>query len=305
MNRKAANTVPVRSFADGVVGPRFGIRSERASDGNRLLHRHDYFEVIFFVSSCASQRIAIHEHLSRRGSIFFISPMTAHQVRFSESDSCYVIYFDLGFLRPDLSSSDEIDLELLTRAPELAAFVYQQEIDFTLSESDTESLLKLCQRMEAETSAPRLCSTEMIRSLLTQLLASVAQRHEADIRQLMREQPPCGGAERHVKGVMKFIAANLLERLSLADAAKAVCVSPNYLASLLKRETGSTFVELVTEKRMDTAGELLAFTNMRVSQVAAAAGFADFDYFCRRFKQVVGCSPLEFRAQHSIATTQR
>jgi AraC-like DNA-binding protein len=304
MSRKAANTVPIRSFADGVVGPRFGIRSERASDGNRLLHRHDYFEVIFFVSSCASQRIAIHEHPSRRGSIFFISPMTAHQVRFSESDSCYVIYFDLGFLRPDLSSGEELDLDLLNRAPELAAFAYQQQIDFTLSETDTECLLELCRRMESEASSSRLCSNEIVRSLLTQMLASVVQRHEADICRLMREQPPCGGTERHVRGVMKFIADNLLEKVSLADAAKAVCVSPNYLASLLKRETGSTFVELVTEKRMDIASELLAFSNMRVSQVAAAAGFADFDYFCRRFKQVVGCSPLEFRAKHSIATTR-
>lgn len=50
-----------------------------------------------------------------------------------------------------------------------------------------------------------------------------------------------------------------------------MCI-PNYLASILKREKGNTFIELVTEKRMDTASELLVFTHLRVSQIAAAAG---------------------------------
>lgn len=56
---------------------------------------------------------------------------------------------------------------------------------------------------------------------------------------------------------------------------------------------------------MDRACELLSFTDLRVSQIGDAAGFADFDYFCRRFKQVVGCTPLEFRARHAVAAVKR
>jgi len=304
MNANSSSVVPVRSYADGLAGRRFGIRSGRMTAGNRSLHRHDYFEVLFFASSAASQRISIREHVSRRGSIFFISPMTAHQVRFSEGDSCYVIYFDHGFLRPELSASNEIDIELLSRAPELAPFVYQPDIDFELSDAEVEHFMMLCDRMLAESVKPSLYANEISRAYLIQLLAGVAQRYESRIRVLMRERPPGGGGERHVKGVMKFIATNLAGKTSLAQAADAVSVSPNYLAGLLKRETGCTFVELVTRKRMDAACELLAFTSMRVMQVGYAAGFDDVDYFCRRFKQVVGCTPLEFRKRHSINTSE-
>ena len=271
--------------------------------GNRALHRHDYFEVLFFASGNSSQRISIWEHVTRRGSIFFVSPMTAHQIRFSEDDACFVIYFDLGFLRPELAGAgfEEIDVELLSRAPELAPFVYQSEIDFELNDAEIVQLTSLCERMLEESTKVSLYADDIARACLIQLLANLAQRYESQIRVLMRERPPGGGGERHVKGVMKFIATSLTKKISLSQAADAVSVSPNYLAALLKRETGCTFVELLTRKRMEAACELLAFTKLRVMQVAYAAGFDDVDYFCRRFKQVLGSTPLDFRKVHSIS----
>ncbi|HEY1940846.1 MAG TPA: AraC family transcriptional regulator [Roseiarcus sp.] len=296
-----ADVVPIRSYADDDRGARFGIRSGSVTVGNLLPHRHDYFEILFFVSGGASQRISIRECEGRSGSIFFVAPMTPHQMRFRPSDSCFIIYFDLAFLRPEFGSSIEIDAELLSRVPELAPFAYQKDIDFVLSDGDVGLLKSLCDRMVAERQAARLCSWEVIRSQLVLLLCEVAQRYEREIVTLMRERPPGGGAERHVKGVMKFIAGNLDKKIMLTDAADKVAVSPNYLATLLKRETGKTFVELVTEKRIDRACELLTFTGMRVSQISDAVGFVDFDYFCRRFKQITGETALQFRARNAVA----
>lgn len=294
--------VAVRSFAERGIGPRFGIKSERMANGSCPLHRHDYFEVMFCFSTAAAQRVAIHEYAARRGSIFFISPMVAHQLRFDSTQSCYVLYFDLSFLRPDMPDPPAaIDYALLKRVPQLAPFVYQEHIDFLLSEGDIALLKPLCDRMLAERTNPRLCSEEVIRSELALLLAEVTQRYERRISELMRERPPGGGCERHVKGVIKFISDNLDRKISLTDAADKVAVSPNYLASLLKRELGKTFVQLVTEKRMDRARELLSFTDTHISKIAYISGFEDPNYFCKRFKQLYGCAPMEFRANHVVA----
>ncbi len=301
MSASLPKTIPVCSYADGLIGPRFGIRSEHTTAGNRAPHRHDYFEILFFASSGARQHISLREYVSRRGSLFYISPMKPHQMCFSELDECFVIYFDLGFLRPDLASYGDIDLELLARAPELAPFVYQEEIDFELSDAEVKRYLDLCQNMLAQSVKSSMFATEIIRADLVHLLAEVSQRYELRIRELMQQRPPSGGSERHVKSVIKYIDANLKSKISLSEAASAVAVSPNYLASLLKRETGSTFVELLTRKRMEAACELLAFTSMRVTEVAYECSFDDFDYFCRRFKQVVGCTPLEHRKNHSVS----
>jgi AraC-like DNA-binding protein len=298
---KQSEPVPIRSYAEeGVTRPRFGIRSGAMTAGNRLLHRHDYFEVLFFASEASAQRIALREHVTRRGSIFFISPMTPHQVRFDAEATCYVLYFDAAFLRPDVTDEGDIDMEMLARVPELAPFVYQRDLDYVLDPESLAGMQAMCERMLSETQAPRLCSREVIRAHLSLLLAEVAQKYETQIRALMHERPPGGGTERHVKGVMRFIDRNLTGNATLSDAARSVAVSPNYLATLLKRETGKTYVELVTERRVERAAELLSFTGMRISQVADEAGFSDAEYFSRRFKQVTGLSPRQFRDKYAI-----
>lgn len=291
--------VPVQSFADTLVGPRFGIRSQKMAAGDRRLHRHDYFEILFFVASGAPQRIYLRDCLSRRGSIFFISPMTPHQPRFGPDDACYVIYFDLAYLHRGHASL-QVGPETLARLPELAPFLFQHDIDYALTDAQVELLQGLCERMLREQHEPRACSQEVIRANLTLLLAEVSQSYEADIRALMRKQLPTGGGERHVQRALDFIERHLAEKLTLSQAAEAAAVSPNYLATLLKRETGQTFVELVTGRRMDKACELLSYTRLRVSQVGDAVGFFDVDYFCRRFKQVMGCTPMDYRATHRL-----
>lgn len=301
---KQADYVQVRSFAEeGATRPRFGIRSGAMTAGNRLLHRHDYFEVLFFASEASDQRIALREYVTRRGSIFFISPMTPHQVRFDANAACYVLYFDATFLSPDVSDQGDIDMEMLARAPELAPFVYQHDLDFVLGQDSLGRIQGMCDRMLAESNTARLCSKEVIRANLIMLLAEVTQLYEPQIRALMHDRPPLGGSERHVKGVMRFIDRNLTGNATLSDAARSVAVSPNYLATLLKRETGKTYVELVTERRVERAAELLSFTNLRVSQIAGEAGFSDAEYFSRRFKQMTGLSPLQFREKYAIDGT--
>ncbi len=297
--------VPVVSYADKAIGPRFGVRAGHITPKDLLLHRHDYFEIWFFVTSASTQRISMREHITRRGSIFFIPPMTPHQPRFDVDDACFVLYFDLSFLRPELHDSPtEIDSDLLARVPELAPFFYQKDIDFILSDDDVDTLKSYCDRIVVEQKQPRMCSEQIIRCQLVQLMAAVTRRYEHEIRELIHTAPPCGGAHQHVKKTVKLIEANLFKPVSLTKAARHVSVSPNYLAGLLKRELGKTFLELMTQKRMDRARELLCFTNLHVSKIAYDVGFEDPDYFCKRFKQQAGCTPLEFRAKHSLVTVK-
>jgi AraC-like DNA-binding protein len=295
-----AQLVPVQSFADGLIGPRFGIRSQKMAAGNRRLHRHDYFEILFFASSGPQQRIYLRDYLSARGSIFFVSPMTPHQTRFGPNDVCYIIYFDLAFLQKELSQVTGISTQILAQAPELAPFLFQQDIDFVLSDSQVEVIQQLCERMLKEQSESRLCWQTVARAQLMMLLSEVCQSYESEIRALMARRSPMGSGERHVERAVAFIESHLATKLTLSNAANAAAVSPNYLATLLRRETGQTFVDLVTSRRMDRACELLSYTRLRISQIGDSVGYFDVDYFCRRFKQIIGCTPMQYRTAHRL-----
>lgn len=85
------------------------------------------------------------------------------------------------------------------------------------------------------------------------------------------------------------------ESLSLNQVARAVNVSANYLSAVFSQETGATFTEYVTGKRMEKARELLRTTDKRSGEVAVAVGYRDPHYFSFLFKKTQGCTPRDYR----------
>ena len=85
------------------------------------------------------------------------------------------------------------------------------------------------------------------------------------------------------------------EALSLNQVAREVNISANYLSAVFSQETGVTFTEYVTGKRMELAKELLRTTSKRSGEVAVAVGYRDPHYFSFLFKKTQGCTPRDYR----------
>ena len=85
--------------------------------------------------------------------------------------------------------------------------------------------------------------------------------------------------------------------ISLNAVAVSVGMSPSYFSSVFSREVGKTFVEYLTEIRMDKAKELLTCSPMKTSEIGYEVGYKDPHYFSYIFKKTQGCSPKEYRAR--------
>ncbi|MBN2880288.1 MAG: response regulator [Clostridia bacterium] len=85
------------------------------------------------------------------------------------------------------------------------------------------------------------------------------------------------------------------ESISLDRVAREVNISPNYFSAMFSQESGQTFVEYLTNKRIDEAKRMLRSSNRRSSEVAFAVGYKDPHYFSFVFKKVAGCTPSEYR----------
>lgn len=72
-------------------------------------------------------------------------------------------------------------------------------------------------------------------------------------------------------------------------------VLPYYLSNLLKKRTGSSFQTLVTNQRMLTARQLLLNSSLAITEVASRVGYENTTFFYKKFEQLYGCSPSEFR----------
>ncbi len=79
--------------------------------------------------------------------------------------------------------------------------------------------------------------------------------------------------------------------LSLGFVSNEIAVSPNYLSAIIKKETGSTFIDLLSQKRIEVAKELLLDNDMKIREIAEKCGYSDQHYFSYCFKKYTGISP--------------
>lgn len=290
------------SASERLSHPEFGIHDERGSSRIEHAHRHEYFQVQVNLAGETRHHIGAAARPLGPGDLSFVLPYRVHRVPHPPGSRFHVISFSLRFLRPDLDV-DPLDLEdiALAQAPELAPFLFQEFMDFHLDGADWKLILRACARMAKEDARRRMCSLEIVRAHLLILLATVCQRYEADLLHLAAVQAPRKSRRASLARVARYVRDNLTGRVSLSAAAAAADLSPNYLAHLIKKETGRTFTDLVTERRMEKAQELLAHTGMRVAEVAEAVGFEDEAYFARRFKQRFTLAPRDYRRTAAAA----
>lgn len=87
------------------------------------------------------------------------------------------------------------------------------------------------------------------------------------------------------------------DEISLNTIAAEVGMSPSYFSSIFSKEMGKTFVEYLTEIRMDRAKELLMCSSMKTSEIGYEVGYKDPHYFSYIFKKTQNCTAKEFRAR--------
>ena len=102
-----------------------------------------------------------------------------------------------------------------------------------------------------------------------------------------------------VRRATEFVRANTGRALALADVANAVHVSPNYLTSLFRAETGTPLGRFILAERIALAQRRLRPAGATVKSVAAELGFADPFTFSRAFKRVTGQSPKAWAGQRT------
>ena len=88
--------------------------------------------------------------------------------------------------------------------------------------------------------------------------------------------------------------------LSMQELADAASMSPAYFSRSFKAEAGVTFVQYVTQLRMERVKELLGDAALSTNDAARAAGFSDYPHFTKAFKRYYGVSPTEYRKRLGI-----
>ncbi len=94
----------------------------------------------------------------------------------------------------------------------------------------------------------------------------------------------------------RFIEENYADQnTTLTTVAEAVALSPNHFSTIFSQECKMTFIEYLTNVRIENAKRLLRETDMKGYDIAYDCGFSDPHYFSYIFKKNTGLSPREYK----------
>jgi AraC-like DNA-binding protein len=100
-----------------------------------------------------------------------------------------------------------------------------------------------------------------------------------------------------INAIVDRITSNLAEPIVMADIASELGMSESRFSRFFKRSTGNSFTDFVNRVRINSACHLLMQTDHYVTDICYQVGFNNVANFNRRFLEIKGMTPSEFRRQ--------
>lgn len=155
--------------------------------------------------------------------------------------------------------------------------------------ADLPSFIATLDALKSELANRREGHREAVSALLTLLLTILTRVAGETVGELRHGDEPL------LTAVFATIDRRYTEPLSLREVARAVSVSAGHLTTIVRRRTGRTVLEWITERRMGEARRLLTDTRLPITEIGERVGLPDAAYFTRQFRQVHGTTPSQWR----------
>lgn len=98
---------------------------------------------------------------------------------------------------------------------------------------------------------------------------------------------------------LAYIDGNFTAPITLESVSNALFLNKNYLSQLFSKRLGITFTHYRNSLRIHYAKRLLREGEYNMTLLAEKVGFESLSQFSKVFKEIVGCSPLQYRQKIS------
>lgn len=247
------------------------------------MHWHDCAEIIHLQQGFAM--MFCHEKWEKLEApdTIFLSPGHLHCCHCTDPDAVkIVIGLDMHAL-PDLGLANEHALLPLQPGG----------FDGTMILRQFDRVAQICAPMKPDEEILGLTDSLTQVLHIQQLYCAFLEQWET--KGAVRRLPPKNPV---IQSMEALIDAKFAEPLTAAEAAELLHISYSHMANLLRWELGTTFGELLLQKRIDAAKRLLLTTDLSITEVGLHVGFSDTSYFIRRFSALVGTTPHKYRAEN-------
>ncbi len=253
------------------------------------IHNHSYEELVIVRQGSAHNISRFPELKVSQGDVFVIPQGELH--RYDHTDNFYIvnILFQLdalaiplrdAYMLPGYSPLFASPGKFIQENNSLPYFhLNEKEFDVTL-----DILTRLTQEHKRKESGYKFHMIAMFMELI--FLFSRAFKGTA---------PHILRTHKGMKEALKFMHNNLTKNISVTDIARAAGVSVTSLTRIFHDTTGDTPISYLIKLRVAEATNLLRNSSLNITEIAAATGFSDSNYFTKTFFRKTGLTPTGFR----------
>lgn len=257
-------------------------------------HIHDWIEISYMYSGSCTQVIRGKRYPMKEGQLLLMKPGIIHTIEaLGEKDILVQIALGQKYLTSNFFTrlpSSSIVSSFFVNAFNISG----RKNNFYLFHSENSRRLSLfIQEFLCEWHEPSLASLDILNGLFSLILSELV-----NVMDVSSEQKDSRHNNSYILPLLHYIENNYKDS-SLSAAAKDFGLNPTYLSSLLKKHTGFSYNELVCQQKLNVAKRLLDNSEMAVTEIANYIGYQNMSFFYRKFKQIFGSLPGEYREEKS------
>lgn len=261
------------------------------NDGMTIVYPHWHKEIELIYASRGKVNIGIGQTVValEEGEMIFFASGEPHYFLASPDSERYVYQFDLKLFDESSLRKNEENLITLFEQGERHSRYWPPEF----SETIKNLLVKL---YDLEITQP-MGKNYLILSCLYRLIGEFYQSLPRKTEQVKVTPTAVHRKEtlERLNQVFDYIETRYQEAITVDEVAKFVGFSPYYFTRFFKKNTGQTFIQFLTEYRVNQAKFILSNEKLPMAEVAEQAGFSSVKTFHHVFKEAVGQSPLQYQ----------
>ncbi len=246
----------------------------------KISHSHKTYEFCFVLKGKGTYHINGKKFNMKAGDIFIAKPNQKHYETYNPNDPYELIFITIKILK----DNKEFRLDKIFPLPVYIHITPEKNICYIFQNMFDEVILR------------RPGYILKIKSHLTNLIVEM-------YRFLYLKDKSCSSVkilskinkQSLIEKIYKYIQNNYNQDIGILEIADEFHLSPSYLASFFKNQTGYSPIEYLTKVKIDTAKNLLNNLKLKISAVASEVGYKSPYYFYRIFKKVSGTTPTQYR----------
>ena len=253
-------------------------------------HKHNYIEFNYVYKGKFTEVIHNKKIELQEGEIIFLNKDITHEIEKSSEDDIIINFI----IRPEffdfilnLSESDNIIFNFLLKSLYLNKNSKGEYLYFKVSNEN--NIQEILEKIIIEIYEPTMMSSTTIKLLVGLLIVELIKKpnnievySEDNYDNLI------------IIEVLKYIDNNY-STATLFEISEIVN-QPHYkISKLVKKHTNMTFKELLQEKRLNKAKQLLNETDISIVEIISLVGYENLTYFYKIFKEKYGYTPKDFR----------